>query len=35
MLPFLGQGLNSGLEDVCLLLECLEKQQGIIINLLK
>ena len=28
MLPFLGQGLNSGLEDVCLLLESLIQQKG-------
>ena len=30
MLPFLGQGLNSGLEDVCLMIDCLTKQKGII-----
>ena len=33
MLPFLGQGLNSGLEDVCLLLDSLERYQSIVILL--
>ncbi|XP_013422157.1 uncharacterized protein LOC106182074 [Lingula anatina] len=27
MLPFLGQGLNSGLEDVCILLDALKRSQ--------
>ena len=32
MLPFLGQGLNSGLEDVCLLLDCLDQEKGTVQN---